>query len=147
MLDLQKEYAPQPEWYIAPEAAGTVNDLVVSRNSMQQIEDLRAALQAGLENAPQSVSGHARAGNETDMWAVPQDQALSAQLNFDFIAAGTAASRQGMPGQPAGIAERQDQSLTDNLALSENARSQIDDAPVTILRKSAENHAGIAGEF
>ncbi len=136
MLDLQKEYTPQPEWYVAPKVAETVNDLVVSRNSMQQIQDLRAALQAGLENAPQSVPGHARAGNEADMWAVSQDQALSAQLNFDFIAAGATALRQGMPGQPAGIAETQDLSFADKLALSENAGLQIDDSPVTILRKS-----------
>jgi flagellar hook-length control protein FliK len=136
MLDLQKENAPQPGWNIAPEAAGTVNDLMVSRNSMRQIEDPRAAFQPGLENAPQSVAGQRRAGNETDRRAVPQDQALSAQLNFDFIAAGTTASRRGMPGQPAGIAERQDRSLTDTLPQSENARVPIDDSPVTILRKS-----------
>ena len=136
ILDLQKENAPQPEWNISPEAAGAVNDLVVSRNSIRQIEDLRAAIQAGLENTPQPVSGHERAGNKTDMREVPQDQAPSAQLNLDFIASGTTASRRGMPGQPAGIAERQDESLTDDLALSENERSQIDDSPVTILKKS-----------
>jgi len=136
MLDMQKENAPQPEWNIAPEAAAIVNDLVVSRNSMRQIRDPRAGVQAGLENAPQLVSGYAGPGNETDLCAVPQDEALSAQLKFDFIAAGTSALRQGMPGQSAGNAERQDQSFTDNLALSENAGLQIDDSPVTILRKS-----------
>ena len=136
MLDLQKEKAPQPEWNIAPEAAGTVNDLAVSRNSMRQIEDLRTALKVELANAPQSASEHAGAGDETDIGQAPQDQALSAQLNLDFIAADTAASRRGMPGQPARIAERQDESLDDNSVLSENARSQSDDSPVTILKKS-----------
>jgi flagellar hook-length control protein FliK len=136
MLDLQKENSQQLGWTIAAEAAGTENDLVVSRNSMRQIEDLRAALREGLENTSPSVSRHARAGDETDMPEVPQDQALSAQLNLDFMVAGTATSSRGIPGQPAGIAERQDRSLADNFTLSKNAESQIDDSPVVILRKS-----------